>query len=65
MWSVDAAKRVLENANKVFDERRKLGIRDEALFETAQYLDYALTTYLWTEENARKKEKEEKDKQND
>jgi len=61
MWSVDAAKKVLENANKVFDERRKLGINDEALFETAKYLDFVLTSYLWVEENAQKKEKEEEE----
>jgi hypothetical protein len=53
MWSTDYAKKVLAKANKVFEERRALGINDEVLGETAQYLDFVLTTYLWTEENTK------------
>lgn len=61
MWSVDYAKKVLEKANKVFEERRALGINDEVLRETAQYLDFVLTTYLWTEENAQKEDSKKED----
>lgn len=53
MWSTDYAKKVLAKANKVFEERRALGINDEVLGETAKYLDFVLTTYLWTEENTK------------
>lgn len=62
MWSTDYAKEVLEKANKVFEERRALGINDEVLGETAQYLDFVLTSYLWREENAKKEAEEKEDK---
>lgn len=62
MWSTDYAKKVLERANKVFEERRALGINDEVLRETAQYLDFVLTSYLWREENANKETEEKEEK---
>lgn len=61
MWSTDYAKEVLAKANKVFEERRALGINDEVLGETAQYLDFVLTSYLWREKNAKKEAEEKED----
>ena len=47
MWSTDTAKEVLEKANKTLEDRRKIGLYDEVLSETAKYLDFALATVEW------------------
>ena len=47
MWSMDTAKEVLETANKTLESRRKIGLYDEVLSETARYLEFALATVEW------------------
>lgn len=59
MWSMDTAKEVLEKANKTLEDRRKNGLYDEVLSETAKYLEFALTTIEW--QNKATEEEEAKD----